>query len=156
MGLLERCSLLLLDYILLMLVQTSSFPMKICHGGTSWHNTGRFLVHCSPCWWCGGSLPLGMAQSNAHLGDSPLARASHCIMPRTNLYTALPSALRFQALHSARGTLFAVGLYIMRTIKEIQNCAPISTLYASRQSQYLHWINKQLEMERLDQAGGPM
>ena len=86
MGLLERCSLLLLDYILLMLVQTSSFPMKICHGGTSWHNTGRFLVHCSPCWWCGGSLPLGMAQSNAHLGDSPLARASHCIM-RTNLYT---------------------------------------------------------------------
>ena len=86
MGLLERCSLLLLDYILLMLVQTSSFPMKICHGGTSWHNTGRCLVHCSPCWWCGGSLPLGMAQSNAHLGDSPLARASHCIM-RTNLYT---------------------------------------------------------------------
>ena len=86
MGLLERCSLLLLDYILLMLVQTSSFPMKICHGGTSWHNTGRFLVHCSPCWWCGGSLPLGRAQSNAHLGDSPLARASHCIM-RTNLYT---------------------------------------------------------------------
>ena len=62
-------------------------------------------------------------------------------MPRTNLYTALPSALRFQALHSACGTLFAVGLYIMRTIKEIQKCAPISTLYASRQSQYLHWIN---------------
>ena len=28
----------------------------------------------------------GISQSNAHLGDSPLARASHCIM-RTNLYT---------------------------------------------------------------------
>ena len=27
--------------------------------------------------------------SNAHLGDSPLARASHCIMPRTDLYTRL-------------------------------------------------------------------
>ena len=45
-----------------------------------------FGTLCSPCWWCGGSLPLGRAQSNAHLGDSPLARASHCIM-RTNLYT---------------------------------------------------------------------
>ena len=30
----------------------------------------------------------GISQSNAHLGDSPLASASHCIM-RTNLYAAL-------------------------------------------------------------------
>ena len=34
--------------------------------------------------WCGSLLA-----SNAHLGDSPLARASHCIMPRTDLYTRL-------------------------------------------------------------------
>ena len=65
---------------------------------SAWYKLVQFwyifgVVHwCSP-WWC-GSLLASLA-SNAHLGDSPLARASHCIMrARTKLYTTAtaPSA----------------------------------------------------------------